>query len=358
MDDRLALLGLNLVEGLGPVKISSLIAFFGSPLDAWNASLKEVLQVPGIGEKIAQALLKVKKEKLLERELELMDKWGISFLTLLDEGYPVLLKEIENHPPVLYIKGSLKNDVLTLAVVGTRKPSPYGRKVAREFSKFLASSGVCIISGLARGIDSEAHKGALEGGGTTYAVLGSGILNLYPPELKGLAEEIASRGALLSEYPLFTPPLSGNFPRRNRIISGISKGVLVVEAPLKSGAMITVSYALDQGRDVFAVPGSIYSSKSEGPNLLIQQGAKPALKPEDILEEYGVKMSFAKRDGNILDISEEERRILDKLPVGEVFPIDNLFYDDANCGKFAIITMLELKGYLKRVEGNKVIRVK
>lgn len=358
MDDRLALLGFNLVDGLGPVKVSSLISHFGSPLNAWGASIKEVLEVSGIGERIAQALLRVKRERLLERELELMDRNGISFLTILDEGYPRLLKEIGNPPPVLYIKGSLRESVLTLAIVGTRRPSPYGRRVAREMGRELASSGVCVVSGLARGIDSEAHKGALEGGGVTYAVLGSGLLNLYPPELKGLADEIASTGALLSEYPLLTPPLPGNFPRRNRVISGLSRGVLVVEAPLKSGAMITVSYALDQGRDVFAIPGSIYSPKSEGPNLLIQQGAKPILRSEDILEEYGIRASFTKRGRNNLDISEEEKRILDKLAVGEVFSIDALFYDDVIFEKFAIITMLELKGYLKRVEGNKIIRIK
>lgn len=358
MDDRLALLGFNLVDGLGPVKVNSLISYFGSPLNAWGASIKEVLEVSGIGERIAQALLRVKRERLLERELELMDRNGISFLTILDEGYPRLLKEIGNPPPVLYIKGSLRESVLTLAIVGTRRPSPYGRRVAREMGRELASSGVCVVSGLARGIDSEAHKGALEGGGVTYAVLGSGLLNLYPPELKGLADEIASTGALLSEYPLLTPPLPGNFPRRNRVISGLSRGVLVVEAPLKSGAMITVSYALDQGRDVFAIPGSIYSPKSEGPNLLIQQGAKPILRSEDILEEYGIRASFTKRGRNNLDISEEEKRILDKLAVGEVFSIDALFYDDVIFEKFAIITMLELKGYLKRVEGNKIIRIK
>lgn len=358
MDDRLALLGFNLVDGLGPVKINSLVSYFGSPLRAWNASTREILEVSGIGEKTVQALLEVKRERLLERELELMDKNGISFLTILDENYPPLLKEIDNPPPVLYLRGSLKEGVLTLAIVGTRRPSPYGRKVAREFGKELASLGVCIVSGLARGIDSEAHRGALEGKGITYAVLGSGLLNLYPPELKGLADEIASTGALISEYPLLTPPLPQNFPRRNRVISGLSRGVLVVEAPLKSGAMITVSYALDQGRDVFAIPGSIYSSKSEGPNLLIQQGAKPVLKTEDILEEYGIRASSNKIGPNNLDISEEERRILDKLTVGEVFSIDALFHGDVIFEKFAIITMLELKGYLKRVEGNKIIRLK
>ncbi|MBC7240557.1 MAG: DNA-protecting protein DprA, partial [Chloroflexi bacterium] len=173
------------------------------------------------------------------------------------------------------------------AIVGTRRPSLYGRKVARELGRDFALSGLCVVSGLARGIDSEAHRGALEGNGITYAVLGSGLLRLYPPEFKGLAEEIASNGALLSEYSLLTPPMAQNFPRRNRIISGLSDGVIVVEAPLKSGAMITASYALDQGRDVFAVPGNIYSPKSVGPNILIQQGAKPVLKSSDVLEEYG-----------------------------------------------------------------------
>jgi len=318
--------------------------------------MKELLQVPGIGEKTAGALREIKRKGLLDREVELMDREGITFLTLLDEGYPSLLREIRWPPFVLYLKGFLKEGIKNIAIVGTRRPSLYGRKVARELGRDFALSGLCVVSGLARGIDSEAHRGALEGNGITYAVLGSGLLRLYPPEFKGLAEEIASNGALLSEYSLLTPPMAQNFPRRNRIISGLSDGVIVVEAPLKSGAMITASYALDQGRDVFAVPGNIYSPKSVGPNILIQQGAKPVLKSSDVLEEYGIEVSFIEGDSKNSDISEEEKRILDKLPIGEAFFIDNLFFDDVNCEKFAIITMLEIKGYLKRIEGNKIVR--
>ncbi len=357
MDDRLALLGLNLVEGLGPKRIASLISFFGSPSRAWDATAEEILEVPGMGERIAQVFLQVKRDGLLERELEIMEREGIGFLTILDEGYPSLLKEIKDPPPVIYVKGEL-SDSFNLAIVGTRKPSPYGRKVAREFAKEIALRGVCVVSGLARGIDSEAHRGALEAEGLTYAVLGSGLLKVYPPELKGLAREIEDKGALISEYPLLTPPLSQNFPRRNRIISGLSRGVLIVEAPLKSGAMITVFYALEQGRDVFAIPGSIYSPQSEGSNLLIQQGAKLVMKPDDLLEEYGAMGRFYKNRQNNLDISEEEKRFLDKLPIGEVLSIDALFYNDTSSKNYAIITVLELKGYLKRVEGGKIMRLR
>lgn len=357
MDDRIAILGLNLVDGLGPVRISMLLSFFGSFSAIWEANAGDLLQVQGIGERIAMSFSKVKREGLLDRELELLEKEKVSFVTIIDEGYPSLLRSIRNPPPVLYFRGVLK-EAESIAIVGTRRPTQYGRRIAREFARELALSGFCVVSGLARGIDSEAHRGALEGEGLTYAVLGSGLLRIYPPEMKGLAEEIAENGALISEYPLLTPPLSQNFPRRNRIISGLSRGVLVVEAPVKSGAMITVSYALDQGRDVFAVPGSIYSPQSEGPNLLIQQGAKPVMTAGDLMEEYGVRKAFSGKSYNNLDISEEERRFLDKLPVGEVFSIDSLIYNDDSYGNFAIITLLDLKGYIRRVEGGKIVRIK
>ncbi len=357
MDDRLALLALNLVNGLGPRRIMSLISYFGSPLEAWKASASELRGVPGIGKKIIGAILKVKDGGLLERELELLEKEEIGFITILDEEYPSFLREIDSPPPVLYFKGDLPEG-LGLAVVGTRRPTPYGRRIARDFSKKLASSGIVIVSGLARGIDSEAHKGALEGKGKTYAVLGSGLLNIYPPELKGLANNVALNGALISEFSLLSPPVPQNFPRRNRIISGLSRGVLVVEAPLKSGAMITASFALDQGRDVYAVPGSVFSSKSEGPNLLIQEGAKPILKPEDLLEEFGVSCNCLDKSSPNSDLSAEERRFLNKLPIGETLPADVLFYNESAPYGCAILTLLEVKGYIRRVEGAKITRLR
>ncbi|MCD6363222.1 MAG: DNA-processing protein DprA [Synergistetes bacterium] len=356
MDDRLALLALNLVDGLGPRRIYALVAYFGSPLTVWEADISDLKGVPGIGSKLAEAIVKARRSGLFEKELELLEKEDIGFLTTLDDEYPSMLREIELPPPVLYLKGEISND-RKLAIVGTRRPTQYGRKIAHSFSKELASRGIGIVSGLARGIDSEAHKGALEGGGKTYAVLGSGLLNVYPPELKELASDIALNGALISEFPLRCPPFSWNFPRRNRVISGLSEGVLVVEAPLKSGAMITASFALDQGRDVYAVPGSIFSPKSKGPNLLIGEGAKPILGFEDLLEEFGVSLDSFDKSAKDSDLSAEERRFLDKLPLGEVLSLDVLFYNESAYG-WTVLTLLEIKGYIRRVEGGRIIRLR
>ena len=257
-------------------------------------------------------------DKLLIDFKNSYEKHGIKGITILDKEYPDLLREIQEPPPVLFIKGQWPllggTDALTVAMVGSRNGSEYGIKAANYLAEGLVKKGAIIVSGMALGIDSAAHEGALAAGGKTIAVLGSGLLNIYPSSNRNMFEKIIRSGAVISEFPPDMKAKPYNFPRRNRIISGISKGVVVVEADMKSGSLITVDYALAQGRDVFAVPGNINSKSSRGSNFLIKQGAKIVLKPEDILEEYGINSEDGRWGGEISkDISNELKSICKKL---------------------------------------------
>ena len=286
MEDREYLIALNMVEGLGSIRITKLLNGFNSAEDIFRSGESRLQSIAGIGRELSLRIRSF-NIKALKEELELSKKENIKIISILDEDYPEDLKNIPDAPIILYVKGVLDNSGLNIAVIGSRKASSYGLLTAERLSGQLASLGVTIISGMARGIDSAAHKGALKAGGRTVAVLGSGLLNIYPPENVELAKQITGNGAVISEFPLKTSPLRENFPRRNRIISGLSKGVIVVEAALRSGALITADLALDQGRDVFAVPGEVGSPTSCGTNYLIKQGAKLVDSAEDILEEYG-----------------------------------------------------------------------
>ena len=219
------------------------------------------------------------------RELDWISEMGYSLLTFKDRNYPARLREIDLTPPLLYLNGELEdNDRLAAAIVGTRRATQYGKSVAREIAYVLAGCGVTIVSGLARGIDGIAHQAAIDAGGRTLAVLGSGMDKIYPPEHRGLADKISAKGSVVSDYALGTKPEGRNFTPRNRIISGLSLAVIVIEAGESSGALITADFSADQGRDVFAVPGDIYKPKSKGTNRLIQAGAHPLVKPEEVLE--------------------------------------------------------------------------
>jgi len=285
MEEKRCLLALNMVEGLGSVKISQLLEHFNKAANIFGAQAEELERVFGIGAKIA-GRIKNFDWQVLDKELKLIKKHDIGVVTIAESDYPESLKQISDPPPVLYFKGSILSGGFNFAIVGSRRASYYGISVAEKFAQQLAALGIVIVSGMARGIDTASHKGALKAKGATLAVLGSGLLNIYPPENKLLAEKIAKSGAVISEFPLNTPPLRENFPRRNRIVSGLSRGVLVVEAAERSGALITADLALDQGRDVFAVPGEVDSPTSLGANYLIKQGAKLVNSIEDILEEY------------------------------------------------------------------------
>jgi len=278
-------IGFTRVPGIGKVRLSLLKRHFISLESAWKAPRPELLKA-GLDAATADNLVACRPGIDLEKELSLVEKYGVRVITFESPDYPALLKETHDFPAVLYVRGQLAAaDAESVAVVGTRKATSYGRQVTEDIAGNLALNGITIISGLARGIDTIAHRAALESGGRTVAVFACGLDIVYPPENLKLAKDILENGALVSEQPLGTKPRPENFPRRNRIMSGLCLGVLVVESGDKSGALITASFALDQNREVFAVPGSILSGMSRGPNRLIQEGAKLVRNHVDILDE-------------------------------------------------------------------------
>ncbi len=291
-----AYIALNTLGSIGPVNFHNLLRRFGCAAKAFKASASQLEEVPGIGPKTASQIAACKPEKTAARERDAARKTGASIVTLLDDGYPKNLTLSHTPPPVLYIAGKVvSEDALAVAVIGTRSPTPYGRIAAENFTAMLAGRGLAIISGMARGIDTLAHKAALAAGGRTLAVMGSGLDKCYPPENSGLFKEIAAAGAVISQFPFGAEPDKRNFPIRNRTISGLSLGVLVIEAGEKSGTMITAYGALDEGREVFAVPGRIDSPRSVGCHRLIQKGAKLVLTPDDVVNEFppGVRAVLA-----------------------------------------------------------------
>jgi DNA processing protein len=286
-----ALLILNAVCGLGPIRIKRLLSSLGSAEAVLKASREDLAQVADMSEHVIFNILHFPKEKFLAHEYELLKHHGVEVLTIEDSRYPAGLREIHDAPIVLYVKGDIGAlQDFAVAIVGSRRASLYGMGVARKFGMELAQLGIPVISGMARGIDTAAHEGALQAQGVTVAVLGCGLEHVYPPENGKLSNAIAQKGAVISEFPMTTPPVSFNFPRRNRIISGLSRGVVVVEAALKSGALITSDFALEHGREVFAVPGQVGSPSAEGANHLIQQGAKLTASVEDILSELAPQL--------------------------------------------------------------------
>ena len=292
MDDRERLLILNMVGCIGSVRLRNLLKHFGSLSRIFQAKEKELKEVKDIGPVIAEKITQSLKKIDIKKELRLIKKHGVEIISFLDERYPENLKNIYDPPIVLYVKGDiLAQDRASIAIVGSRLASFYGLNTAERLAFELASRGLTIISGLARGIDSSAHKGALKAKGRTLAVLGSGIANIYPEEHAPLADKISGSGALISEFAMTMPPEKKNFPCRNRIISGLSLGVVVVEAAQKSGALITSDIAMEQGRDVFAVPGKVDSVTSKGTNSLIKQGAKLAETADDIMEELNLQVT-------------------------------------------------------------------
>ncbi len=274
-------------------------------------------------------------------------------IKITDKNYPESLKHIQNPPKKLFVRGEiLLEDKTAIAIVGARKHTSYGKQVAYDFAYTLAKSGVTIVSGLALGIDSEAHKGALDAGGRTLAVLGSGIddNSIYPYSHKSLAERIIKNGALISEYEPGTPGLKHHFPERNRIVAGLSVGILIVEAQKRSGSLITAKLALEQGKDIFAIPGPIFSKMSEGTNKLIQQGAKLAMTPNDILEELEIAGVKIKKESKQLELSEQEKKIYEILK-NEILDTDGIIKKSKMQANevLVILTMLELKNVIKNM---------
>jgi len=353
-------IGFNHIKGIGAARLRLLLEYFGSAENAWNASTAE-LKAAGLSAKLAEKVSEARKTLDLDRLLALMEKKGIRALTWEDETYPSRLKNITQPPPVLYLRGTLaEEDEWAVAIVGTRRVTAYGRQVSEETAAFLAQNGVTIVSGLARGVDALAHKAALQNGGRTLAVLGSGVDVIYPPEHRAWAEKILENGAILSDYPPGTPPESSNFPPRNRIISGLSLAVVVVEAGQTSGALITAEFAVEQGREVFAVPGGIYAPQSKGTNRLIREGAHPMLRPSDILEALNLtQISEHRAAQRALPADETELRLLQILDA-EPLHIDEIQREaDLPIEKVsATLTMMELKGMARHVGGMRYIALR
>lgn len=316
MNNIAYLLALHSIEGLGPIRLKAILDYFKDPKLAWETNENQLIEI-GIPKNAIQNLVSVRKSLSPEEFVNSIEKLGIKWITIFDEGYPKLLKEIYDPPVVLYYKGdpSVFN-TKCIAVVGTRKMTGYGKIVTEKFISGLVGANLTIVSGLARGVDSEAHKRTIKETGKTIAVLGGGLKNIYPPENNSLAEQIIlSSGIILSEFSPDNPSFPGNFPARNRIISGLSLGVLVIEAAADSGSLITARLSLEQGREVFAVPGPITSDLSKGPISLINEGARAVMEPEEILEELGIRQAqgakFKAQSTN--ELSEEEKKILEVL---------------------------------------------
>lgn len=289
MNNIAYILALHSIDGLGPIRLKAILDYFKDPKLAWEAGSQELLRI-GIPKNAVELLLQTRKKLEPESYAEVIKESGINWITIFDENYPKLLAQIYDPPVVLYYKGEiLPQDGQAVAIVGTRKMTDYGKVVTEQFTRGLVSSGVTIVSGLARGVDTKAHTTSIEENGRTLAVLGGGVNNIFPPENRSLAEKIANGfGAVISEFPPDSPSLPGNFPLRNRIISGLSLATLVVEAAEGSGSLITARLALEQGREVFAVPGPITSYLSKGPIDLIKMGARPVSDAKEILEELGI----------------------------------------------------------------------
>ncbi|OGF57220.1 MAG: DNA protecting protein DprA [Candidatus Fraserbacteria bacterium RBG_16_55_9] len=286
LQDKRYWIALNLIPNLTPKKFHLLLECFSSPQEIWQAPLAQLKEIAAFA-RSAETFVRHRERTDIDAELREIEARRLKVITLADADYPKALRAIDAAPPVLYLKGDyIEKDELAIAIVGTRRPSPYGTMISEKLGKELGALGFTIVSGLALGIDTAAHRGALAAGARTIAVLGGGFFSIYPQENRNLVEEIARCGSVMSEYSLKTPPDRWTFPRRNRIISGLTRGTIVVEAPKQSGALITAKFALDQGREVFAVPGPITEEASKGTHHLIQQGAKLVMDIDDILVEF------------------------------------------------------------------------
>ncbi|NTU78712.1 MAG: DNA-protecting protein DprA [Chloroflexales bacterium] len=343
-------LGFNLVPGIGPARLARLVERCGSLAAAWHADAFE-LAGAGLDGKASAALLATRARVDLDAELERAARLGVALLTLDDPGYPRLLREIPGAPPLIYVRGALaSSDDWAVAVVGTRAPSAYGREAAYTLARDLASASVVVVSGLALGVDTVAHEAALAAGGRTVAVLGSGVDLPYPGSNRRLAERIVAQGALVSDFPLGTAPVAANFPPRNRIISGLSRATLVVEAGEQSGALITVGFALDQGREVFAVPGPIFSRQSVGCNRLIRDGAALARSAGDILADLDLSLASVQREARSELPADPDEAALLALLSAEPRHIDEIGREAGLPAPAvaAAMALLELKGLARQ----------
>ncbi len=355
-----------MVSGVGPLMIQRLLAHFSSAQRVLSASAGELTYVPGIGPTLAKRIAAARAEIDVDEQLRLASENNIAILTPESPEYPPLLKEIPDPPGVLFVLRELKEiDGLAVAIVGTRHASRYGLKQAETLGGSLARAGFTVVSGMARGIDTAAHRGALKAGGRTIAVLASGVLAPYPPENKELSEQIAQQGCLLSEAAPTMPPHSAMFPQRNRIISGLTLGTIVVEAADRSGALITARHAGEQNRQVFAVPGQIDNRLATGTNRLIRDGARLVTSIDDVLEELGplaqetrredgtsirspAELSLNEIETQVLQAIEKGGSLIDEITVCSGLPVQRVL---------ATVSVLEMRGLVRKVSGNRVVRL-
>ncbi len=359
--DKVYWIWLSSIPGIGAKRFYYLIKRFGSPKAVWECTNNDILDASRlIGDRVAQNVVIHKSMEHLEKAQKIADESDIEVITLIDDEYPKLLKTIYDPPPVLYCKGQpLMETPYMVSIVGSRRTSEYGRQMAERLAYDLSCAGVTIVSGLARGIDTMAHRGAIRAGGYTIGVLGCGVDVIYPRENKKLFMQMQQQGTLISEYPPGTQPAAGNFPARNRIISGLSQAVVVVEAGSTSGALITADFALEQGREVYALPGNVTSPYSSGTNQLIKEGATPVTCADDILEALGITGNKkARQPSGIsyqLDIFEME--VYNALEDGEKLLEELAAITGFEIGKLnAILTILEMKGIIKQLPGGKFAR--
>jgi DNA processing protein len=350
------------VKGLGGVSFKKLAAHFADPTQVFSASAKELRQVQSLDEAVIDGLMNFSEWHQVETEVRRIREAGVTIVPFTDASYPARLRMIADPPPLLYVKGEIRpDDQKAVGVVGSRSASDYGRKVTRDLCRGLAALGFTVVSGMARGIDGTAHETALRFGARTIAVLGSGVDRAYPPEHAALYQRITKSGAVISELPLGTRPMTFNFPARNRLISGLSLGVVVVEATERSGSLITAALAVEQGREVFAVPGEVGSSRSRGAHRLIRQGAKLVETVDDIIEEIAPQL--LSRPG---EPAREPQRMLPQSASAEVRKIfallqgRSLQIDEVIEGSgltpaktSEILLDLELKGYLRQLPGKR-----
>jgi len=350
-------LALKSIPGVGNRLCLELIKRFGEPEKVFETSRKDLLGVGGISSHVADTIAKYKVPKEVKEDLALVQRNGFRIVTFSDSDYPLLLRQIHDPPPFLYVYGKLRADSINIAMVGSRNATSYGSTTTRRLSADLVRRGFTVVSGMARGIDSAAHIGALTAQGETIAVLGCGLGTVYPAENKTLFDRIGKTGAVISEFPFLTPPEAYNFPIRNRIISGMALGVIIVEATRKSGSLITAELAAEQGREVFAVPGSVASFKSMGTHRLIKEGAKLVENVNDIIEELNIgpaPLAAPKAGDPTPPLSAEENIILNVLSPYPIHIDDLVRQVSLSAGEVSsLLLQLELKGLVTQSPGKR-----
>ena len=348
---------LQIVPGINTSRIKSLVSYFGSARQAWQALRRDLFVCGILEDRVCNNLILQRESIDINKMAADWEQKGIKIVILVDKDYPNALSNIFSPPPVLYYRGKLPNKRKLIAIVGARKCSAYGRGAAKMLAGDLAAAGIGVVSGAARGIDTAAHQGALESGGYTIAVLGCGVDVAYPSENAGLLNIIAECGAVISEYAPGTAPLAKFFPVRNRIISGLASGVVVVEAAPKSGSLITADFALEEGREVFAVPGNIFSESSKGTNHLIKMGAKPVESAADILEDFGLKRAETSRPP--VSLSEDEAVVFGALLLDKPVGVDEIVVKTKLSPQVVtyILLRMELKGLVEQYSGQRYCRI-